>query len=296
MSSTSSTLNLDDPGVCHYCDSVNTRAVLLPWKASEGWWSCAACMDKVVAHMHKVMNQRRILGTNVLPEWFRRRGSFWVQRSGGSLTMMDIVDFVCDFSKNADNGDSTEGRVQLSSGHIFVDMYYEDERGTFRFKQVMLQNLYENNADMREEFELTLPKWVDKDARKEWHAAVLRAVVAGKKNIDLGTDPDASEVTDIECDTTVSRLAPATPGNEESEVAAEEAIEVDDDGAEIKAAKVKVASSEQEVTVIAPANTCAKLSASAVGTPAATPAVKPYTYLDDDDYPPPPTNATVSFY
>lgn len=305
----SSVLTLGSPGVCHYCDSVNTRAILLPWKKCEGWWTCAACMDKAVAQMHAVMNKRRIVGTNVLPAWFRQRGTFVVQRSSGALSRMGVIDFACDFSRNEHNGDSTEGRVQLSNGHIFIDMFAENEEtGEFSCKQVKLQNLYENNPDLLAgDFALDLPKWVDATARVEWDRAAARAVDAGKKKLEMEADPAADELTDVEDaaappppPTPVEAAAPlettvvgptavgATavgPTAEDDDEPVAESIAIDEEEEVAAAATELPTPPPPPVGKAKPTLSAAPLAAQ-----------PPFTYSDADEYPPPPANPTFRFY
>jgi len=300
MSGVSSVLSLENPGACHYCDSVNTRAILLPWKKCEGWWTCAACMDKAVAQMHEVMNRRRIVGTNVLPGWFRDRNTFAVQRSSGAVTAMSIVDFACEFSKNEHNGESTEGRVQLSGGQIFIDMFYEDDSAEggrqFKFKQVMLQNLYENNPELATAgaFVLALPRWVDATAGAEWVAAAERAVLAGKKKIELATEPDADETTDVdepEVETTIGAGPIAVPAAAAAAPAAEAAPALVIDLPDTETAEEPTA---EEPTAEEPAaeEPAAKTTLAADKTPG----LKLTAYADNDEYPLPPTNPTFAFY
>ena len=42
-----------------------------------------------------------------------------------STSDMIIVDFACEFSQNTDNGGTTDGRVRLSGGSVFIDMCTE---------------------------------------------------------------------------------------------------------------------------------------------------------------------------
>lgn len=197
-------IDLQNPQPCQFpCKDVNakTSPMLLPWRCSEGWWVCDSCaVTKGQTHMYKIMRKRKIVGTGTLPEWFREWGLFSVKRSNGSLTDMVIVDFACSFSQNIDNGGQTDGRVRLSEGAIFIDMCSEDQ---LIFKQVQLSNLYENNPSLYDNdcIALTLPPYVDDEAKELWEAAVTAAYEAGKKKI---SEPPADELTDAESDDEVA--------------------------------------------------------------------------------------------
>ena len=193
-------IDLSAPRPCQFpCSTpdAKTRPLLLPWRQCEGWWSCEACaVSKGQKQMYQIMNKRRIVGTSCLPEWFREWGLFNVRRSNNSITDMVIVDFQCEFSQNMAVGGTTDGRVRLSNGGVYIDFCTEDQTV---FKQVSLQNLYESNPSLydHDKIELAFPPYVDAASAKEWNDAITAAFEAGKKNF---TDPPADEVTDDEAD------------------------------------------------------------------------------------------------
>ena len=179
-------IDLSTPRPCQFpCNTpdAKTRPLLLPWRKCEGWWSCEDCaVTKGQKQMYTIMNKRRLIGSSCLPEWFKEWGLFSVRRSDSTLSDMIIVDFACEFSQNTDNGGTTDGRVRLSGGSVFIDMCTE---GGLVFKQVQLQNLYENNPALydNEIIKLEFPPYVDDESKREWSNAIQAAYESGKKKI-----------------------------------------------------------------------------------------------------------------
>ena len=177
-------IDIKHPGTCQFCRNFDnkTKALLLPWRQNEGWWSCMECKDKATKRMQMVMDSRRIMGISAFPDWFREHGLFAVKRSDNTLTEMFLVDFECEFSNNIGNVGNSEGRVRLSNNDIFVDMCTPDNKF---FKQVALCNLYENNAVLHDygPIDFLYPSYVSNEAKTDWHAAAAMACLK-KKFID----------------------------------------------------------------------------------------------------------------
>lgn len=190
-------IDLSHPQPCQFCTNLDnrTKALFLPWRKNEGWWSCMECKDVAMKRMTTVMSDRRIVGISALPSYVREWGLFTIKRSDNSNAEMVLVDFECEFSHNTENVNNSEGRVRLSTEaepEIYIDMCTVDNR---YFKQVKLQNLLENNNELLDQnidFKLTLPSYVDHGLQQEWHNAVQRAVSALKKK-NLLTEVDEPE-------------------------------------------------------------------------------------------------------
>lgn len=181
-------IDIKHPGACQFCRNFDnkTKALLMPWRQNEGWWSCIECKDKATKRMQTVMNSRRIMGISAFPDWFRQHGLFAVQRSDQTLAEMFLVDFECEFSNNIGNVGNSEGRVRLSNQDIFVDMCTPDNKF---FKQVSLCSLYENNSSLLAHGAITFafPSYVSTEAQHDWQQAADKAY-AGKKNLPVVTE------------------------------------------------------------------------------------------------------------
>ena len=190
------TVDLENPLPCDFCGSPDSSPILMPWRRSEGWWTCGGCLKLATDRMYSALNARRIMGVSALPEWMLKVATFKVRRTNGRLSAMSIIDFPCDFSRNKENGDNTDGRVRLSNGDIFLDMCSEDGDD---FKAVKLSNLYANNPAMYTHpiLSFAFPPYVAPATRAEWDEAVVDAMTYGKKKLGLD-DPPASEMTDTE--------------------------------------------------------------------------------------------------
>jgi len=194
-------IDLSNPHPCQFCTHLDnrTKALFLPWRRSEGWWSCMECKDIAMKRMSSVMSDRRIVGVSALPSFVREWGLFTVMRSDQQPAEMVLVDFECEFSHNTENANNSEGRVRLSADdepEIFIDMCTTDNRC---FKQVKLQNLLENNPELLEQphdFKLVLPSYVSSTMQQEWTAAVQRAITQSKKKNKL-TPPSSPAPTEI---------------------------------------------------------------------------------------------------
>ena len=196
-------INVNVPEPCVVCSEHDSTLspMLLPWRTSEGWWCCKSCTERLlVTRMYPTMNARRIIPTGALPEWFRSIGAFVVSRSSGALTKMAIVDFKCSFSQNEDNGPTTDGRVRLSNGKVYIDMC--DETKTY-FKQVTIDNLYQNNPEIASYgiVELEFPPYVSSKTQAEWRAAMLAAATAA----ELGDEETIKQV-EAPVETTVAAV------------------------------------------------------------------------------------------
>jgi hypothetical protein len=191
-------IDIKHPGTCQFCRNFDnkTKALLLPWRQNEGWWSCMECKDKATKRMQIVMDGRRIMGISAFPDWFRQHGLFAVKRSDNTLTEMFLVDFECEFSNNIGNVGNSEGRVRLSNNDIFVDMCTSDNKF---FKQVALSNLYENNAALHDygPIQFLYPSYVSNEAKIDWHAAAETASLK-KKSIDVPEAPSADTVDGVD--------------------------------------------------------------------------------------------------
>jgi hypothetical protein len=189
-------INVNVPEPCVVCaEHDNTLSpVLMPWRANEGWWCCQGCTQRLLqTRMYPTMNARRIIPTSSLPEWFRSIGSFNVCRSNGELTKMTIVDFKCSFSQNQDNGPTTDGRVRLSNGKVYIDMC---DHTKLYFKQVTIDNLYQNNPKIAScgIVELEFPPYVTSETQAEWRAAMLAAATtADQPEPEPVAETDAAE-------------------------------------------------------------------------------------------------------
>ena len=179
--------------------------------------------------MSEVMSERRIVGIGALPAFVREWGLFNVKRSDNQTAEMVLVDFECDFSHNTENANNTEGRVRLSldaEPDIYVDMCTPDNRC---FKQVKLQNILENNAeliDQHSDFKLTLPSYVAPALQQEWHAAVARAIQETKKKNNVTVERAASPAPDEKSTVTASaepvpETEPESPSEAEPEAPSE---------------------------------------------------------------------------
>lgn len=201
-------IDLAHPQPCQFCKHLDnrTKALFLPWRRSEGWWSCMECKDLAMKRMSEVMSERRIVGIGALPAFVREWGLFNVKRSDNTTAEMVLVDFECEFSHNTENANNTEGRVRLSTEaepNIYIDMCTTDNRC---FKQVKLQNILENNpelTDQHADFQLTLPSYVTPNLQQEWTAAVQRAMQETKKknNVDepdRATSPEPDEKSRVQ--------------------------------------------------------------------------------------------------
>jgi hypothetical protein len=181
-------IDIKHPGACQFCRNFDnkTKALLMPWRQNEGWWSCIECKDKATKRMQTVMNSRRIMGISAFPDWFRQHGLFAVQRSDQTLAEMFLVDFECEFSNNIGNAGNSEGRVRLSNQDIFVDMCTPDNKF---FKQVSLCSLYENNSSLLAHGIITFsfPSYVSVEAQQDWQQAADKAYY-GKKNLPVLTE------------------------------------------------------------------------------------------------------------
>lgn len=173
--------------------------LLMPWRKDEGWHTCQkeSCKQKVTSRIYTMLDQRRVIGTLSLPDWFRDWGLFDVRRSDGSLSEMVLVDFACAFSKNEQHKMSAnvyEGRVKLHEDDLFIDMCNENHTA---FKQVKLSNLYENNPDLLRQgkFVVNFPPYVTDESRKRWMSVIDNILREVKKKIE---DPPATEDTDDE--------------------------------------------------------------------------------------------------
>lgn len=206
-------IDLSHPQPCQFCTNLDnrTKALFLPWRKNEGWWSCMECKEIAMKRMTNVMSERRIVGISALPSYVREWGLFTIKRSDNSNAEMVLVDFECEFSHNTENANNSEGRVRLSTEaepEIYIDMCTSDNR---YFKQVKLQNLLENNTELLDiDFKLTLPSYVDTSLQQEWHNAVHRAVSTLKKK-NLLIEPAM-----IDCDT--EYRAPSPEPTEKSEI------------------------------------------------------------------------------
>ncbi len=235
-------IDLSHPQPCQFCTHLDnrTKALFLPWRRSEGWWSCMECKDVAMKRMSTVMSERRIVGISALPAFFREWGLFTIKRSDNQPAEMVLVDFECEFSHNTENANNSEGRVRLSTDaepDIYVDMCTPDNRC---FKQVKLQNILENNIellDQNADLKLTLPSYVTPALQQEWHAAVQRAITQSKKKNNIEDPVRASSPPPTETSTVGNAeddlaLPPATPAAEDtaSPVEITEPIETDADG------------------------------------------------------------------
>jgi hypothetical protein len=201
------TIDLSDPQPCQFCTHLDnkTKALFLPWRRSEGWWSCMECKDAAMKRMSTVMSDRRIVGISALPAFLREWGLFNIKRSDNQIAEMVLIDFECEFSHNTENANNTEGRVRLSNDEepdIYIDMCTSDNRC---FKQVKLQNILENNPELLEQnadLKLTLPSYVSSTLQNDWHAAAKRAVDQNKKknNVERSGSPCPTETSTVTVD------------------------------------------------------------------------------------------------
>jgi hypothetical protein len=217
-------IDLANPQPCQFCPHLDnrTKALFLPWRRSEGWWSCIECKDVAMKRMGTVMSDRRIVGISALPAFVREWGLFIIKRSDHQVAEMVLVDFECEFSHNTENANNSEGRVRLSTDaepDIYIDMCTTDNRC---FKQVKLQNILENNAELLEqahEFCLTLPSYVAPALQPEWHAAVQRAISQIKKKNNVKPEsPQPTEVSSVETAVPVEEDPTPTPTVEHTEI------------------------------------------------------------------------------
>jgi hypothetical protein len=190
------------PGIhapCAFCGRRDgVTELTLPWrKQNVGWWCCDQCVHTTGRQaLYTAMDTRRIVGISALPEWFMEHGIMNVCRSDGTLTPMQLIAIDCSFSCNEGNVTS-EGRVCLSRDaepKLYIDMMTVDEdddnetkttpRPPILFKQVPLQNLYDNNPALLDHgpLQLRLPPWVSESSQHLWTAAVERAFAAAQKN------------------------------------------------------------------------------------------------------------------
>ena len=138
---------------CSAPSEESTQPLLLPWRDSEGWWTCAACAKtKAKTQVYALMDKRNIIGVSAFPEWFREWGLFSIRRTNNTLTDMVLIDFPCQFAQNESNAENTDGRLRLCEGKIYVDMASEDHR---LFKQVPLDNILAENPSLYDNGELT---------------------------------------------------------------------------------------------------------------------------------------------
>ncbi len=162
------------------------------------------CKDKATRRMSTLMNDRRIIGIQALPDWFREWGLFSVLRSNGELSDMILIDFSNVFSQNSDYADekSSGGRVRLTydkEPDIYLDMCSPDMRN---FKQVKLQNVLENNPgllDATTGFGFSFPSYVSSALQREWNESAQRSVQLAKKKVATVKE-SISEATDNESD------------------------------------------------------------------------------------------------
>lgn len=206
-------IDINHPLTCQFCNVLGeeTRALLLPWKDKEGWWSCVFCKDVATTCLARYMDGRYIIGISALPEWFREWGLFSVRRTNGELAEMVLVDVECDFCHNRDN-EIKEGRIRLTTTddpEVYVDMTSVDNHS---FKQVQLQNLYESNPTLlhMDLLELTFPHYVSLANREKWTTAVNRAIFTAKKKLECMPDSPVSTHSETVDDST----APATGTDE----------------------------------------------------------------------------------
>lgn len=223
------TIDLSDPQPCQFCTHLDnkTKALFLPWRRSEGWWSCMECKDAAMKRMSAVMSDRRIVGISALPAFLREWGLFNIKRSDNQIAEMVLIDFECEFSHNTENANNSEGRVRLSNDEvpdIYIDMCTSDNRC---FKQVKLQNILENNPELLQqnaEFKLTLPSYVT--LQTEWHAAAKRAVdeVKKKNNIERSGSPCPTETSTVPEETETNVECNAECNAEESVLQSEDTV------------------------------------------------------------------------
>jgi hypothetical protein len=218
-------IDVKSPKPCQFCDGTDmkTKALIMPWKRNEGWWSCMECKDKATRRMSTLMNDRRIIGIQALPDWFREWGLFSVLRSNGELSDMILIDFSNVFSQNSDYADekSVGGRVRLTydkEPDIYLDMCSPDMRN---FKQVKLQNVLENNPgllDASAGFVFSFPSYVSSAMQREWNESAQRSIQLAKKKVSTAKE-SISEATDNESDVPEPIVVSEEPAPEPATVA-----------------------------------------------------------------------------
>lgn len=147
------------------------KAMLLPFRTHEGFWTCPKCVDKVSAELYSITEMRHLLTSASLPDWMKSE-TFDVSRSDGSVSKMKIVDFKNETCRNMKNA-VPDSRVQLDpkTFEIYLDMYKVDDKTVF--KRVPITKLIEkNNFSPKLTFNLKYQKYITSKTKPLWEKAI----------------------------------------------------------------------------------------------------------------------------